>query len=169
MCENAEGDAANLDDASEAPRRAPPEIIVEGRYGSATVYKNSAGVKIPVPAFEHYLYRGEDLYVVNFLEFSMCTELAHLADGAPPAARSPEVAPLEEEADGARAPPSPRRRGRHANATYPFSPEHRLSDSHEVRLRSKLRPFILGGEQAAQASSSISCRKPGRESQPARL
>jgi hypothetical protein len=115
------------------------EIINDAPCGSAPVYWVD-GKPIAVSPGQHYLLRNASLRFMSLGEFSLCTQVVQKKKAQEEAAN--RDAQTEEQPH----PNASRNRGRPSNLRMAFASElHPLFHTHELQLRSKINPFILGG------------------------
>lgn len=98
------------------------EVPANLRNASAHTYKGPGGVQTAVSSHQHYMCRPKELYFMNAMEFDLLTEIK-----------------IKGTSNGGA-------RGRKANSRFNLAPTHPLTDTHEIRLKSRIDPFILGGK-----------------------
>ena len=111
-------------------------IIHDGPCGSAVVYQVD-GKAVPVSPGIHYLLRSPLLYMMTLAEFNLCTQVVLKKE------------PKEGDTQNAQqnTQNTQRTAGRPDNLRMCFASEdHPLYHSHDIQLRSKINPWILGGD-----------------------
>ena len=115
-------------------------IIHDGPCGSAIVYQVDEK-PVAVSPGKHYLLRPQVLPMMTLAEFNLCTQVAlkkKLKEDA-----SEEDAQIEQQNHQN----MPRSRGRPDNLRMCFASKfYPLFHTHELQLRSKINPWILGGD-----------------------
>ena len=115
------------------------EIINDTPCGSAPVYWVD-GQPIAVSPGQHFLLRNASLRFMSLVEFSLCTQVVQK--------KKAQEEPANADAQTEEQPHlnASRNRGRPSNMRMSFASEfHPLFHTHELQLRSKINPFILGG------------------------
>jgi len=138
------------EDNSDASNEVLMEAITfDGACGSATVYQVD-GKPVPVSSYQHYLLRPRELHMMTLPEFSLCTQIV-LKKKSKEGTEEDETlqtsthASLNEDN-------VPRGVGRPDNLRLNFaSAVHPLYSTHDVQLRSKINPWILGGDPPPKA------------------
>jgi hypothetical protein len=115
-------------------------IIHDAPCGSAIVYRVD-GEPVAVSPGKHYLLRPQALHIMNLAEFNLCTQVVLKKKVKEDA--SEENVRIEQQNHQN----LPRSRGRPDNLRMCFaSNNHPPFHTHELQLRSKINPWILGGD-----------------------
>jgi hypothetical protein len=145
---NDEYASVNDDDPDAANEVLMEAITHDGPCGSATVYQVD-GRPVPVSRYQHYLLRPRELLMMTLPEFCLCTQIV---------LRKKQKEGTDEEdiplTTTHHVNDVPRNVGRPDNLRMRFaSADHPLYNTHEVQLRSKINPWILGGDPPPKSPS----------------
>jgi hypothetical protein len=114
-----------------------------GRFGRAQIFKVGHDC-IAVPQYTHYMFRGEQLALMNYYEWCAIIKIVPKENGASttgPAGQSHQTGNAAGWRDF-----SCSSRGRKKNAVYEFAEGHPLCGHYVQRIRSKLLcPILAGG------------------------
>jgi hypothetical protein len=125
-----------LDDGNEVLLDA---IINDAPCGSAIVYRVD-GEPVAVSPGQHYLLRNRGLHDMSLVEFNLCTQVVQKKKVKKDAAEG------DVQTEQQNHPNVSRGRGRPDNLRLGFASNlHPLFHTHDLQLRSKINPWILGG------------------------